>query len=241
MSLLINNELIWISIPKCASVSIENSLLNSNLSIKKYKKYDEMIKMWKFLSNNPQYPPYHAHVRKSYLYDDFGRKETVRIKRDWFKRWISALQHMLETIHSWGNYNVIKKWEYIDNEFIYDFFDKDYVKLLHINDESVWDECFLKFVKETEVKKSVNPPPGMVSTLLSQNYWTENEACTYEFDINEMSKFEDFIFDKFGEKIIIKKLNTSSDKKSKVIFDDKLKEWVWNNFESQYYKKNNLI
>ena len=32
---LINNELIWISIPRCASVSIENSIYNSSLSIKK--------------------------------------------------------------------------------------------------------------------------------------------------------------------------------------------------------------
>ena len=33
--LLINNELIWIAIPRCASVSIENSLYNSSLNIKK--------------------------------------------------------------------------------------------------------------------------------------------------------------------------------------------------------------
>ena len=32
MGLLINNELIWISVPRCASVSIESALLNSNLN-----------------------------------------------------------------------------------------------------------------------------------------------------------------------------------------------------------------
>ena len=45
MSLLINNDLIWVSIPKCASISIETALLNSNLNITKFSEYEEKIVM----------------------------------------------------------------------------------------------------------------------------------------------------------------------------------------------------
>ena len=41
MSLLINNELIWVSIPKNASFSIEHALKNSKLEIKESKFYNE--------------------------------------------------------------------------------------------------------------------------------------------------------------------------------------------------------
>ena len=34
MSLLINNDLIWISVPKCASVSIETALIDSEIDIR---------------------------------------------------------------------------------------------------------------------------------------------------------------------------------------------------------------
>ena len=36
MSLLINDELIWISVPRCGSYSIESSFYNSNLKIEHY-------------------------------------------------------------------------------------------------------------------------------------------------------------------------------------------------------------
>lgn len=241
MSLLINNDLIWVSVPKCASISIENALLGSNLIITKCDGYDDIINLSIKNSKEENAPPFHGHVRKSYLYNNFGRKETVRIKRDWFSRWISALQHILEVTDSWGNYTLINKWENIDNKFIYNFFDDEYIEQLHINELDTWNKCFLKFVQENSKKEYVKPEAGIVCTFLSQNYWIENEPCTYEFNIDEIYLFEEFLYEKYGEKIKIKKLNQTSNKKSKIIFDDKLKEWVWNNFEKRFLKKNSLL
>ena len=194
MSLLINNDLIWVSVPKCASISIENALLGSNLIITKCDGYDDIINLSIKNSKEKNAPPFHAHVRKSYLYNNFGRKETVRIKRDWFTRWISALQHIFEVTDSWGNYTLINKWENIDNKFIYNFFDNEYVEQLHVNDLDTWDKCFLKFVQENSKKEYVKPEVGIVCTFLSQNYWIENEPCTYEFNIDEIYLFEEFLY-----------------------------------------------
>ena len=41
MSYLINDNLIWIMTPKCASFSIERALLRSNLKLKKYNEFLE--------------------------------------------------------------------------------------------------------------------------------------------------------------------------------------------------------
>jgi len=241
MSLLINNDLIWISVPKCASISIETALLNSNLNITKFSEYEEKIAMSLKNSKELNPPQYHGHVRKTDLFNDFGRKETIRIKRDWFTRWVSALQHIFEVTDSWGNYTLIRKWENVDNEFIYNFFDDEYIELLYINESDSFDECFLKFIKENKTDENVNPPAGIVCSFLSENYWIENEPCTYEFNINEMHLFEEFFKDRYNEKIEIKKLNETSKIKSKIVFDDRLKQWVWDKFEARFSKKNNLL
>jgi hypothetical protein len=83
--------------------------------------------------------------------------------------------------------------------------------------------------------------PPIMSTLFSQNHWKENNAADYEFDISEMDKFCDFIYDKFGEKLQIKKLNESKPIPNKIILDDKLKQWVWDKFEKRFEKRNELI
>ena len=80
-----------------------------------------------------------------------------------------------------------------------------------------------------------------ISTLFSQNYWKDNNKCDYEFDINEINKFVDFIEEKFGEKLIIDKLNSNSKTKSKLVLNDELKSFVWDKFEKKYNKKNHLL
>ena len=68
MSLLINNDLIWISVPKCASISIEHALINADLDIKLLSEY----------RYSHRTDLVHGHYRKSQLFDEFGIKETIR-------------------------------------------------------------------------------------------------------------------------------------------------------------------
>jgi hypothetical protein len=234
MGLLINNELIWISIPRCASVSIENALLNSNLSIKQTH-----IAM--------QSTTRHMHVKKYQLYEEFGIHETICIKRDWFDRWISGLYKLFLEINLSNSLTTIIPWENVDNDFIYKTFDTNFAELFSINTKENWDNIFSRLIKQPPIDKKydlsgpgVGGPPIM-STLFSQNHWKENNAADYEFDISEMDKFCDFIYDKFGEKLQIKKLNESKPIPNKIILDDKLKQWVWDKFEKRFEKRNELI
>lgn len=237
MGLLINNSLIWISIPRCASTSIENALLSTNLKIKKTKSFEET-------------PYRHFHIPLDKLYSEFGYNKTICVKRNWFEHFISGLQHLYREIENSEIYTVKKKWVDIDNSYLYDIFDDEFVNALYANryeDIEVWNAPFLKLINETEIKnltqndQSGNPVVWL-SVLLSQNFWTLNQKCTYEFDINNLDLFEDFIYDTYNEKIKIPKINqTNKVLTNKIIVDDKLKQWVWDKFEKRFEKRQNLL
>lgn len=236
MGLLINNELIWLSIPRCASVSVEKSLLNSNLIIKQ-------------TSIDSRNPTSHMHFKKSQLYQEFGIYETVCIKRDWFGRWISGLYQLFFQIKLSNIYTTIIPWENVDNDFIYKTFDTDFVNALYVENTENWDRAFLRLIKEPFLRDKkydftgtiIPDIPSILGALLPQNHFKENKPADYEFDISEMDKFSDFIYDKFGERLEIKKLNESKPIPNKIILDDKLKQWVWDKFENRFEKRNQLI
>jgi hypothetical protein len=236
MGLLINNELIWISIPRCASVSIENAFLNSNLNIKRLKV-------------DLSFENTHMHFEKSILYEEFGIHETICIKRDWFDKWISSLYQIFYWLNTTKVYTPIIEWENVDNDFIYNTFDTDFVNAIYKKNTENWDIAFLRIIKEKSIKEKVydsngNIMPnviGILSTLLSQNFYKDNKPADYEFDISELDKFSNFIYDRFGERLNIQRLNERKNIPNKIIIDDKLKQWIWDKFEKPFKKRNSLI
>jgi hypothetical protein len=226
MSHLINNELIWISNPKCASVSIERALRNSKLKLEMY---------------DPNEMTGHYHTPLNECLSTWSNKETICITRDWISKWLSSLNYLWDTIEYKSNHTPICKWEDIDNEFIYNTFDIHFLNHLHSMDGNGlgYQKCFLKLVKE-EHEPLKNISNGMV-TLISQRYFKSNKKCTYEFDIKEIDKFVDFIENRFGERLIIKNTNQSTKRPNKIVIDDELKSFIWENFEKRFEKRNELI
>lgn len=245
MSICINNDLIWVSVPKCASTSIENALLNSSLSIDNYQYKDAKT-----------YPT-HIHVTLTDLYHKFGKKETVSIKRNYFDRWISALQHMF-LYYEKNGIELSRKWVDVDNDFIYENFSKDYIESIHsFNVRDLNSSNYKETIKLKEVLKSNLFKFKNVNTivnfedldvqftpyimLLSRMYWVDNQRCTYEFDISEIDKFEKFISGRYDIDFKVEKLNGSVSVKNNIVKDDKLRKWVFDNFEKRFIKSNNLI
>lgn len=222
MSYLINNELTWIAVPRCASMSIEDALLNSNLQLTPHS----------YVLNNNE----HIHISLSSLNKEFGYKETVCINRDWFDKWYSSLSHIFRSIKVYSNYTPIKEWEDVDNDLIYDIFTDELINKIY----NIDNDCYYSFVKEKYYKKH-KLPSSTVSIILSKKFWCNNQKCTYEYDISEINKFAELIENKFGEKITIRKLNDNPEVKSKIIIDDKLKSWVWDKFEKPFIKTKKLI
>lgn len=232
MSYLINDNLIWIMTPKCASFSIERALLRSNLKLKKYNE---------FLEENKNK---HIHVSLNTSIDYFGNKESVCITRDWFEKWISSINHIWDMIEYETPFEPICKWEDVNNKIIYDLLDTEFINNLHLATEEGILKCFSKFLKEkdenlSELKKFGSS--SLPSTLISEKFWKSNKQCTYEFDIKDLNKFVDFIEDRFGERLIMEEVNKSTKRPNKIIINDELKSFVWQKFERKFEKRNQLI
>ncbi len=242
MSLLINDELIWISIPRNASTSIERSLYNSNLKI---THFNNEYNREKIGPGNPKFK--HAHYRLNKLEEKWVNKKTICVKRDWLDRWFSCLEHIWYTIELIGLTPTIKYNE-IDNQYIYEIFDKKlYNAILTPTNEFEVLKHFVKdsiddlHKKKEEDRRIVGYFSYDCNLLLSQNYWTSNRKCTYEFNLNEIWKLEDFFLYSYNEIIKIEKFNTSKGLKNKIIINDDLKNFIWNFTEAQYLKNNKLI
>jgi hypothetical protein len=228
MSCLINNELIWICTPKCASHSVENALKNSNLETNFY------------------YSQIHAHIPIKQSFNRFGKKETICITRNWVSKWLSALDYIWARLSLFPQYSQpLIEWEEVNNDFIYNTFDDNFINELHnINPQNI-SNCYGKLIKN-ETPSSITDndyvlKKGIITTLISNKYWTNNQKCTYEFDIKELDKFVDFIEERFGERLIIDTFNKSSHKPNNIIIDDELKQWIWDKFENRFEKRNLLI
>lgn len=233
MSHLINNELIWISIPKCASFSIEAALRESKLKLELIDENDQTT---------------HFHTPLNRCLEQWGNKETICITRDWLSRWISALNYTWDKIEFENKYYTpIRKWEDVDNEYLYKTFNTTFLNELHMISDSIgkygkhsaMKSCWFSLVNE-EPNPLWHLSPG-IDTLISQRFYKSNKKCTYEFDISEIDKFTDFIEDRFGERLIIQNTNRSSKRQNKIIVNDELKSFIWNNFEKRFDKKNVLI
>jgi hypothetical protein len=177
------------------------------------------------------------HFTKSVLFNEFGTHPTVCITRDWFDKWLSALEFIWTRILK-ANLTPIIDWNEIDNQFIYKTFDINFSKKLHYTDQ--YDELFRKLIIDSDI---INNPitSAVVVALLSQNYWKGNQPCTYEFDIKELHKFEEFIQKRYGVSFNLEHLNSTPKIKNKIEINDELKNHLWNVFEKPFEKRNSLI
>jgi len=236
MSLLINNELIWVSIPKNASYSVEHSLLTSNLRIEHAPVYYALLESNKL--NNTDVLP-HPHVKLDELKRDFGDKETFCIKRDPYDRFIAGIEFIFSKIITVNNHTPVVDISEIDNNFIYSFFDFETINNLYDTTNrrhELWFNIYCRLIKEElDFSSTYRNVFTNLSTILSQNYWTNCKKCTYEFDILDLDKYTKFINKKFNVNIEIEKLNTTIYKnKSGIINNIEFKNWVYNSFEKRF-------
>ena len=238
MSLCIDNELIWVSVPRCASVSIEKSLSNSQLNIRYYKKsmfFDKDI---------------HLHIQLKTLYDYFGLKESVCIKRDFVDRWLSGLEHWWWTMSITGLEPIIP-FNNIDNNFIYTHFtdemiDKMYVYeplYVGIDNDIDMDYMGLKHELNTafSITKNIKLQTYLPMLLISQKFWTNSKKCTYEFDFKDLNLFEEFISNRYSTKFELEHLNSRTKTKTKIVKDNKFENWIWEKFEKRFINNTNKI
>lgn len=226
MSICINNDLIWVSIPRCASLTIEKALLNSKLNVSLFNEIagDKVEN--------------HMHYQLYNLYEHYGRLETVCITRDWFDRWLSALRYFWKSLKNYKLTPIIE-WEDIDNDFIYEYFNKSFSDVIY--NSNSFENTFLLFLKNKNNYISNENIFNLIKIFSSQNQIKCNESCTYEFDIKNINQFEIFIQNRYNIDFKLLHLNSSENIPNKIIINDELKDFIWNVFESRFEKNKKLF
>jgi len=277
--ILIENEVVFLSVPKNASISVHYALEESDLKIEPTWNYERSAKLalekhstlYNFSNHKIKI---HNHITTNMVYDYLNKKvPTIFIKRDYCERFISALNYIL-------NFQIVNTYGYkysdilyndilpnIDNDWIYKTFTKDVIekikihlivnrKILQTETEESYEDMVHKSVlsslnKFVKNKKKIKiPKPNEMhfpsnkyinfNMLSSQEIYKSGYTPKYIFDIYELYKLENLIEEKFGKQIKIKKENSLNKNtiKTNFINDTKLRDWVWDNFEKQYFTRN---
>jgi hypothetical protein len=203
--MLINNDLIWVPVPKCASFSIETSMVRSTLHLENYNRAN---KRGEFLFQM------HTHPTKKELEKRFGIKETMCVRRDWSNRWFSCLRFFWQSAVEQGMTPIIN-YDEIDNDFIYSIFNKKFSDTLNFKENGLVEatqllikENIVEYQKKNLIKNTI--AKGLSHLFLSQYWYTNSEKCTYEFDINNMNELDEFIYKRYGVEIKITENNVSN-------------------------------
>lgn len=263
--MLIENDIAFISIPKCASISVHWAFEKSDVKIEPTFKDDAND----YFGNGYVMPiisgygyPYkkiktHRHQSISEVYTYLNNKvDTITIKRDYCKRFLSSFYYLFgHWIKQTYKLNYIPNA--ITNDFIYEYFTDeiiDCIKSMIQNDKNFEFDKKIKskLIVPLIEKYSMNYNKKSITKVMlqdniyinyrvfdSQESWKSGYKPTYEFDINELFKFEKFIENKYDKQIKIGKENQINYQypQMDVKEDQKLRDWIWNKFEKSYFTK----
>jgi hypothetical protein len=269
--ILIENELIFLSVPKNASMAVHYALEESTINFKPTFPHDMMVNMIletnpKHFSENNHKIKIHPHYTTAEVYSNIKKKlPTIFIKREYSERFLSALNYIFnfKILLAYPEFaNII---HFIDNEWIYKNITNDVIENIKIYNPTdmsfeknkidspgdLVSKCIVnslnKFIKNKVSIEKISPynqpfPKNKYinfKILDSQEIYKSGYTPKYIFDITELDKLEKLIENRYGKILEIKKANVmeKSAIKTNFINDDKLKNWVWNNFEKHHFIK----
>jgi hypothetical protein len=235
---LLQNDLVLLNIPRCASYSTENSIIHSDLNYKYVSTIDKRVVSYSstniddFYKNTIHLP--HGHFRLNDCYSLFGRKQAISITRDYFDKFLSSLSFFYELI----NYqNDILDVNIVDIQFIKKRFNLNFVYLIE-NEPNELKTLLINLFGIDDTNLNIKLSKALL-IFNSIKWWQSNEIIKYEFDINEMDKFKCFIENRYDTSITIPHENKSNKNTTfpNLIINDTLKSYIWKTFEKKYHTK----
>ena len=235
MSILIENELIYLAIPKTGCISITNAIIKSNLNYELApllkNKYNELKK--DFNGEDPKFIINTFHYRLDQLKTEFGNKKTISIKRNHLDKFISGINYC----YRWFERRNLKPkigLNELDNEYIYKLIDNEFVFLI---ENQKYIELLRYFIDDFSQINEEDPELGFLFTLIPSSYMKCGYKIDYEFDISELHLLEKFLNDRYGSNVVIPKLNTTENMVNGLIKNAELSDFIWDKFEKKYHEK----
>ena len=177
--ILIENELIFLSVPKNASMAVHYALEESDIDIKPTFPYDIMFNRISEKNRNHHEKinhkiKIHAHYTTAEVYSNINKKlPTIFIKREYSDRFVSGLNYIFNYIIPIVYPHLRQALPNIDNEWVYENITRDVIENI-------------KIYNPTDMSFDVN---GIDSP----------QDCVHRVVINALNKFVD-------NKVVLKKI-----------------------------------
>lgn len=234
MSILIENEFIYLAIPKSGCISITNAIIKSNLNYElapvlktEYDKHKEEIN-----AKDSEYIIKTFHYRLDQLKSEFGNKETISIKRNHLDKFISALNYCYYVFERENLKPKIGLNE-IDNEYIYRLIDDNFVSSIENNR---YGQVLKYFVDDfSQIKNDTRL--SFLYAFVPSSHMKCGYKIEHEFDITELHLLENFLNDRYGSNLEIKKLNVSEPNSNGIVKNTELSDFIWDKFEKKYHNR----
>lgn len=220
--ILLDNNLLYVATPKTATQSVKSAIIDANIP------FQEFLTKLKPTEK-------HYHVPLSQMFDKWGVKESFSVERDWFARWLSGFTYLFAGYLNFPHLHAKFTLEEVTNDFIYKHFDSNFINSIYSPDENEFTSVQERFIYNTEDLEH----PSRVKVLCSPNYWKSGRRCTYEFNINELDKLEDFLSDRYKVKIFIPKFNVTEGhiRFPNLVINEELRSFVHDKFEKGFISK----
>lgn len=200
--MLVDNKFIFISIPRCATVSFERTCISNKLELD----FNPHMLATKQLKNSG-IPSYHSHTQYSTYKEIYGDKfPIITITRNPVDRFISGWKYILLEVQRLDESLYDRLTKLTNDEFMFYFL--KYFKNLKFTEDNV-QEFFNEFV--SNLKLTRNLLVKFKTILLDNSYWTENadEIIYFNFE-NQIPQLEQWVSEKCN--IDFKLLHTNDTK-----------------------------
>lgn len=194
--MLIENQYLYIPIPKNASSSIVYSILQWRLKV---DFGDETLNKFMYNQIDSNEPFAHYHNTYDYYKNTFPNKKTIAIKRPSTDRFISALKYMILMCKQ-NNIELKHNFEKLNEEEIIEIFSKIFYELDCLTEPTINNNINLNeyskninnIIKRNITNDYLNFNKMHLNNFKSQYFWGLNK-CDIIINISELDKFTNII------------------------------------------------
>lgn len=241
--MLIEENFIFLSIPRCASRAFEVSCINSGIEIRYLN--NRQIRKNGYTNNIPNTHSHQSNsdLRARFLSDDY---EMISIYREPIERLISAWKYVLGSFMLVDNDVYMRLSEMNNKEFITSF-NKSIKSVSEIDYEDNKYRSFYRFFGEIikgvnlDDEKFTNPKKIFQYVMQPVSVWTENDVKIRMFDIKHLGALEDYVKEKTGKDFKMERLNDTKGIITNLVNDDTLREFYFEKFEKKQKQIKSII
>ena len=226
--MLINNDFVFLPIPKNASTSIVYSVMKWGIDVDFGSSHLNKIMLNEFVSNNEFL---HPHYSIDFFKDKFPNKKIIGIKRNSTDRFISALKYMIIRCKV-ENVNLKYDFENLFEDDVIQIFTNIFTELNEHNDiPQNLENIIKKYLSNDYLKFN----KMYLLNFTSQYFWGLND-CDIIIDIENLNEFESHI-KKFKSAFNLIKSNRSDTVNLKIKKTEKLNIFVNNVIDLKWINK----